>query len=78
MKLIPETLALFTFAGCDAGVKLKPALLGVTVYAPFDRPETVKLPEPSATVLAVAAPVNATVAPLPAAAGEMTPERLQV
>ena len=48
MKLMPETLALFTFAGCEAGLKVKPALLGVTVYAPFDNPVNVKLPELSA------------------------------
>jgi hypothetical protein len=69
---------LFKFAGCDAGLKVKPALLGVTVYGPFDKPVNVKFPEPSATVLEVAVPVRATVAPPPAVAGEITPERFQV
>jgi hypothetical protein len=78
VKLIPERFAPFTFAGSEAGLKMKPALLGDTVYVPFDNPMKVKLPDPSATVLEVAAPVRPTVAPLPAATGEMMPEMFQV
>jgi hypothetical protein len=37
-----------------------------------------KLPEPSAVVVAVAAPLNATVAPPPAETGLIVPEMLQV
>jgi hypothetical protein len=50
-----------------AGVKVKPVLLGVTVYEPFAMPEKVYAPEVSAVADAVAAPVNATVAPGPPA-----------
>ena len=41
-------------------------------------PEKLKLPEASAVVVAFAAPVSVTVAPLPAAAGLTVPEMLQV
>lgn len=42
-----------------------PDLLGVTVYDPAGRPENVNAPEESAVTVAVAAPVNLTVAPEP-------------
>jgi hypothetical protein len=48
-------------------VNVKPLLVGVTVYEPFARPVKVYPPEASAVTVAVAAPVNATVAPGPPA-----------
>ena len=44
---------------------MKPALVGVTVYEPFASPLKIKWPDASAVVVAVVAPVSATVAPGP-------------
>ena len=77
-KFTPVTFARFMFADCDKGVKLKPALPGVTVYGPLPSPEKVKLPDASAVAVALLVPLNVTVAPLPADGGLIIPERLQV
>jgi hypothetical protein len=50
-----------------AGIKMCPLLLGVTVYEPFANPVKVYTPEVFAVTVAVAAPVNRTVAPEPPA-----------
>jgi hypothetical protein len=37
VKLMPVTFAPVTLTDCDAGEKVQPLLLGVTVYVPFAR-----------------------------------------
>jgi hypothetical protein len=64
-KFTPVRLALLTVAPRLAGVKVKPDLLGVTVYAPLASPENVKVPVELAVVVADPAPLSVTVAALP-------------
>lgn len=52
--------------------------LGVTVYVPLANPLKVKLPELLAVVVALAAPLNVRVAPLPPVTGLIDPEMLYV
>ena len=65
MNATPVTFALLIVTERFAGVNVSPALLGVTVKLPFDSPVKLKLPEPSAVVVAFAAPLSVTVEPLP-------------
>ena len=53
-------------------------MLGVTAYVPLAKPLNVYAPELFAVVVALAAPLNVTVAPLPPAAGVIVPEILYV
>jgi hypothetical protein len=76
VKLIPVTLAPFIVAFWLVGLKVYPVLLGVTAYVPFARPVNAYAPELSVVVVAVAAPLSATVAPLPPVVGEIVPEML--
>jgi len=79
VKVTPEvTLAPLIVTVVLLGLNVKPVWLGVIVYVPFANPVKVKLPELSAVVVAVAAPLSMTVAPLPDAAGLMVPEMLYV
>ena len=55
---------------------MKPGLLGESVYVPLAKPVNVKLPELLAVVVALAAPLSVTVAPLPPAEGVIVPEML--
>jgi len=50
----------------------------VTAYVPFANPVNVYAPELLAVVVAVAAPLSVTVAPLPPAVGVIVPEMLKV
>jgi len=60
------------------GLKLYPAWLGVIVYVPLARPDTVKFPELSAVPVAFAAPLMVIVAPFPPVTGVIVPEMLNV
>ena len=54
---------------CDAGVYVNPLVVGETTYEPFANPLNAKLPEESAVVVAVEAPLKDTAAdgpPVPA------------
>jgi hypothetical protein len=55
----------FTVIAWFGGVKAKPLFVGVTVYEPFSTPVKVYTPDVLAVTVAVAAPVNFTVAPDP-------------
>ena len=77
VKFTPEvTLAPLIVTLVLVGLNVKPACVGVTVYVPSAKPLNVKLPEVLALVVAFAAPLKVTVAPLPSAAGVMVPEIL--
>ena len=65
LKFTPVMFALFTVAELLLGVITNPALVGVIVYVPAARPVKVKFPELLAVTVAVAVPVNFTVAPFP-------------
>jgi len=79
VKLIPVvTLALLIVTFMLLGLKLYPAWLGVIVYVPLARPDTVKLPELSAVAVAFAAPLMVIVAPFPPVTGVIVPEMLNV
>src|SRR4051794_20348537 len=67
VKLIPERLAPLTVTFWLTGVKLNPALLGVTVYEPFAKPVKLYTPEALAVTVAVDVPVSVMVAALPPA-----------
>ena len=76
VKLIPLTLAPFTVTDWLTGANVKPALLGVIVYVPFERLKKVKLPEASAVAVAFEGPLAVTVAPFPSEAEAIEPEIL--
>src|ERR1700684_1085525 len=76
VKFTPVTWAPFTVTCMLAGVKVIPLLLAVTVYDPFARLRKLKLPELSAVVVVLRAPLRLTVAPEPLAAGLMLPDIL--
>src|SRR5579863_6845210 len=78
VKLIPVRLAPLTVTAWLVGLNVNPLLPGLTVYAPFTKFAKLKFPDASAVVVAVACPLNVTVAPLPPAAGLMVPEMVQV
>jgi hypothetical protein len=78
VKFTPVTLAPLTVEFWLAGVKVKPLLLGVRVYAPFASPLNVYAPAVFAVAMALAAPLSVTVAPLPPAVGLIVPEMLNV
>jgi hypothetical protein len=79
VKLIPVvTLALLIVTVMLLGLKLYPAWLGVIVYVPLPRPDTVKFPELLAVAVAFAGPAMVTVAPFPPATGVIVPEMLNV
>jgi hypothetical protein len=79
VKLIPVvTLALLIVTFMLLGLKLYPAWLGVIVYVPLAKPDTVKFPELLAVAVAFAAPVMVTVAPFPPVTGVIVPETLNV
>jgi hypothetical protein len=53
-------------------------LLGVTVYVPLPSEVKLKLPDASAVVVKLPAPLRVTVAPAPAEAGLIVPEMVYV
>jgi hypothetical protein len=67
-------LALAIVTVDEVGAKTKLTLDGVTVYVPLARPAKLKLPDESVTAVAVPAPVNAIVTPVPLADGATVPE----
>ena len=77
VKFSPEViLAPLIVTLALVGLNVKPACVGVIVYVPLAKPLKVKLPELFAVVVALAAPLNVTVAPLPPDTGVMVPEIL--
>jgi len=79
VKLTPVvTLALLIVTFMLLGLKLYPAWLGVIVYVPLAKPDTVKFPELLAVAVAFAAPLMVIVVPFPPATGLIVPEMLNV
>jgi uncharacterized membrane protein len=78
VKFTPVTFAALIVTLWLAGVKEKPVLLGMTRYVPFNNPVKLKLPELLVVVVAAAAPLRVTIAPLPPVVGLMVPETLNV
>jgi len=79
VKFIPVvTLASLIVTFMLLGLKLYPAWLGVIVYVPLAKPDTVKFPELLAVVVAFPAPLTVTVAPFPPVTGVIVPEMLNV
>lgn len=74
----PETLEPLKETVRLLGLKMYPALLGVTVYDPLLRPLKEKLPLEFEVVVADVGPVRETVAPAPLAAGVIVPESVAV
>ena len=67
MKFNPVTFPELTVVVLLAGINVRPDFVGVTVYDPFCTPVNVYTPEEFAVTVAVAVPVNFTVAPDPPA-----------
>jgi len=78
VKLTAVTFAPLTVTGWLVGENVKPAFDGVTVYPPLARPVNEKLPDASAVVVPLVAPLSVNVVPVPFAAGLTVPEMLKV